>query len=128
MERIFLRKATLEDAELLFSWANDMDVRRNAFQQQDIMWEEHAAWMHKKLGDENCHIYIARIDMTHVSDELEGAERIHIFDSPPTVASERPIGQVRLDVKDGRAEIDYSIEWSTITRRKSLPWDFAITS
>ena len=37
MERIFLRKATLEDAELLFSWANDMDVRRNAFQQQDIM-------------------------------------------------------------------------------------------
>ncbi len=110
MERIFLRKATLEDAELLFSWANDMDVRRNAFQQQDIMWEEHAAWMHKKLGDENCHIYIARIDMTHVSDELEGAERIHIFDSPPTVASERPIGQVRLDVKDGRAEIDYSID------------------
>ena len=66
--------------------------------------------MQKKLGDGNCHIYIACIDMTPVSDGLEGTERIHIFDSPQTEISRRPVGQIRLDVEAGSAEIDYSVD------------------
>ena len=50
MEKIIsFRRATIEDAELLFSWANDFDVRRNAFSQQEILWDEHVEWFQKKL-------------------------------------------------------------------------------
>ena len=88
-KRIHLRKAVWEDGELLFSWANDIDVRRNALQQHEISWDEHTAWLKKKLQDADCRIYIACIQTTDVS--------------------ERPVGQLRLDVEDGTAEIDYSI-------------------
>ena len=87
MKDIFLRRASLDDAELLFSWANDIDVRRNAFRQQEILWDEHVKWLKGKLQDENCRIYIGYItaetmaDMTHMS--------------------EKPIGQIRLDSSDG---------------------------
>ncbi len=90
---VFLRKATLDDAELLFSWANDMDVRRNAFQQHEITWDEHMAWLAGKLEDENCHIYIAYVK---TADKM-------------TDVSETDIGQVRLDIMDGVGEIDYSV-------------------
>ncbi|MBO5093107.1 MAG: GNAT family N-acetyltransferase [Lachnospiraceae bacterium] len=84
MAAIFLREANEGDAELLFAWANDIDVRRNAFSQHEITWEEHTRWLKRKLNDESCRIYIAQ----------EGSE---------------PVGQIRLDIEDGRAEIDYSV-------------------
>lgn len=92
-EQINFRKATLEDAGLLFSWANDMDVRKNAFAQHEISWEEHIAWFQRKLADTDCQIYIAYKNMTDMS--------------------EKPIGQLRLDIEGDTAEIDYSVcaEW-----------------
>lgn len=92
--QINFRKAVWEDAELLFSWANDMDVRRNAFTQHEISWDEHAQWFQKKLSDEDCCIYIA------YQNRIGGmAERLR----------ERPIGQIRLDIDGDKAEIDYSV-------------------
>lgn len=84
MTTIFLREAQADDADLLFSWANDIDVRRNAFSQHEITWEEHVQWFKRKLNDTSCHIYIAQADG-------------------------RPVGQIRLDIQDGKAEIDYSV-------------------
>jgi len=84
---ISFRRATIEDAELLFSWANDIDVRRNAFSQQEILWDEHIEWFQKKLKDDKCVIYIA------CADEK----------------TERPVGQLRLDIDGEEAEIDYSV-------------------
>lgn len=92
---VFLRKAIPEDAELLFSWANDIDVRKNAFQQHEITWDEHINWFKKKLQDESCYIYIADADMTQSSENSHTAGR--------------PVGQIRLDVECGVAEIDYSV-------------------
>ena len=65
-KRIHLRKAVWEDGELLFSWANDIDVRRNALQQHEISWDEHTAWLKKKLQDADCRIYIACIQTTEI--------------------------------------------------------------
>lgn len=86
---INFRKAVLDDAELLFSWANDIDVRRNAFRQHEILWDEHMEWFQRKLKDEDCHIYIAYKNMPDMS--------------------EKPIGQLRLDIEGDEAEIDYSV-------------------
>ncbi len=87
--RLHLRRAGAADGELLFSWANDIDVRRNAFSQKEIGWEEHVQWLKGKLADESCLIYIGYIYMTDMSEKC--------------------IGQVRMDLEDGRAEIDYSV-------------------
>lgn len=88
-DRINFRKAVPDDAELLFAWANDMDVRRNAFSQHEITWDEHAAWFGRKLADQDCCIYIAYKNRTDRSEE--------------------PVGQIRLDIEAGIAEIDYSV-------------------
>lgn len=89
MKRVHIREAGIADAELLFAWANDMDVRRNAFSQHEISWEEHTAWLKRKLAAGGCHILIGFI----YGEKME----------------ERPIGQVRFDIADTGAEIDYSV-------------------
>lgn len=79
-----LRRVTNEDLMLIFSWANDSDVRKNSFNQSEISLEEHKSWFRKKLEDENCYFYIL---------EAEGV----------------PVGQIRLDVENNSGYISYSI-------------------
>jgi len=86
----YLRKAKAEDVELLFAWANNLDVRRNAFQQQEITWEEHKAWYERKLRQDESQIFIACIS----TDGGDG----------------KPVGQIRLDRDGDSAQIDYSID------------------
>ncbi|MBE5847866.1 MAG: GNAT family N-acetyltransferase [Lachnospiraceae bacterium] len=82
---ISLREITKEDSALLLKWANDETVRRNSFHTEQIGEAEHEAWFAKKLADPDCYIYIA---------EEDG----------------RPVGQIRADIEDGVAEIDYSVD------------------
>ena len=82
---ISLRRAVIQDDKLLFAWANDIDVRKNAFEQHEITWEEHIQWFQRKLSARDCYIYIASVN-------------------------DRPVGQIRLDIEDNRALIDYSVD------------------
>ena len=41
---LFCRRATSEDAELYFNWANDESVRTNSFNQDTIPYENHLKW------------------------------------------------------------------------------------
>lgn len=79
-----LRQATIEDLALYFVWANDPVVRTNSFNSDAIKIEDHRQWFAKRLADVNCYMYVLCED---------GA----------------PVGQIRFDVADGAAEIDYSI-------------------
>jgi spore coat polysaccharide biosynthesis predicted glycosyltransferase SpsG/RimJ/RimL family protein N-acetyltransferase len=80
-----LRKATMEDAELLFNWANDLTVRRNSFNITPIIWNNHIAWLEEKLTSKESILLI----LTAGSDS---------------------IGQIRFDSgPDGFWYIDYSI-------------------
>ncbi|WP_158002136.1 hypothetical protein [Clostridium botulinum] len=36
-----LRKVNEKDCEPLFQWANDKEVRKNSFNTEDIIYEEH---------------------------------------------------------------------------------------
>lgn len=76
---ITLRRATSDDARLLFSWINDQEIRQMSFSSAAISWEEHSNWFSKKLDDSNCVIYLAfnedqvavgqvRFDKTAVSE------------------------------------------------------------
>ena len=82
--RQYLRKATIEDRDLLFQWANDPLVRKNSFSTTEIAYEEHVNWYNRVLNREDCIQYIY----------MDG---------------ECPVGQVRITLNGDSAEIGYSI-------------------
>lgn len=77
-----VRDATINDARMLFDWANAPLVRSSSLSPEPIPWKNHLEWMERKLADSRCRIYIG----------MDG---------------NRAIGQIRFDVRDdGDAEID----------------------
>ncbi len=84
MKKLYIRRATPEDVDLVFEWANDKTVRENSFNSEPIPYEEHAKWFGNKLKDSNCLLFIM---------ETDGI----------------PVGQIRLDITDDLAEISYAI-------------------
>lgn len=79
-----LRKAASDDMDLLFEWANDADVRRNAFNTDAIPYDEHKKWFCGALADKDILQYIM----------CDGGQ---------------PVGQIRLNIEGKSAYIDYSI-------------------
>ena len=86
--KLRLRDIETTDIDLLFRWANDPTVRQNAFNTEPIPYEDHRAWFVKMLADKDVQQYILCNDNT-------------------------PLGQIRLNIEDNKAVIDYSIdkEW-----------------
>jgi spore coat polysaccharide biosynthesis predicted glycosyltransferase SpsG/RimJ/RimL family protein N-acetyltransferase len=81
-----IREVSWNDAEQLFIWANDPDVRRNAVNNEPIVWNNHIKWLSKKLTSADTKIFIL---------EFQGI----------------PVGQIRFDKNDsGQWVIDYSVE------------------
>jgi RimJ/RimL family protein N-acetyltransferase len=56
--KIEIRDATINDAEILFEWANDLNTRQNPFNPETIEWNDHISWLRKKLLDPLTRIYI----------------------------------------------------------------------
>ena len=81
---VSLRKATMEDMDLLYKWANDTTVRENSFNTEPIPYENHIKWFNKMMNDESVLQFILMEDDT-------------------------PVGQIRLNIEASEAEIGYSI-------------------
>ncbi len=81
---IYLRSAEPDDIQLIFQWANDPTVRKNAFSTKKIAWEEHVQWYTRLMESDNAKLYI----MVH---------------------GDQAIGQLRLDLHGESAEITYSV-------------------
>lgn len=82
---IKLRRAGLDDAQLLWAWANDPGVRAVSFSTDAIPWERHIQWLQSKLAAPGCVFFVAM--------DAHGA----------------PIGQVRYDIKAGEAVISIGL-------------------
>ena len=80
-----LRKATVQDAELLFNWANDDVVRSNSIHSEKIIWADHLNWLDHKLSSSNILLILQ--------------------------VGEQPAGQIRFDFdcQENGWLIDYSI-------------------
>jgi UDP-2,4-diacetamido-2,4,6-trideoxy-beta-L-altropyranose hydrolase len=76
-QRYTLRRATAQDAQLYFSWANDPGVRQNAVHPEPIAWEAHIAWFTKRLQDPESYLYL----LQSPAGDLIGQVRIE-FDGP----------------------------------------------
>ena len=54
--------ANIDHQQLLFDWANDEETRMNSFSSAFIKWNDHVEWMHRKLADPFCKIYIFKFE------------------------------------------------------------------
>ena len=81
---LFLRYATIEDAEDIFRWRNDPDTRSNSFNKDEIDLETHMLWFGKRLGREDTLMYILMNGRTKV-------------------------GNIRIDIEGKTGEISYMI-------------------
>jgi RimJ/RimL family protein N-acetyltransferase len=82
---LLVRPANIDDAQLLYKWANDPTVRTNSLNNESIKWDQHLSWLKNKVNSANSEIYI--------------------FET-----KQKAIGQVRLDRIGEFWEIDYSID------------------
>lgn len=80
---VSLRLATIDDADLLFGWANDPVTRASSFNSDPIVWEEHVAWLGRVLAEPGRRLWVAE--------------------------SGGPVGMVRLDQSDGHEVISVSV-------------------
>jgi spore coat polysaccharide biosynthesis predicted glycosyltransferase SpsG/RimJ/RimL family protein N-acetyltransferase len=96
---VALRPATAADARLLWTWANEPQVRAMAFSSDPIDWDDHLAWLADRLSGGGSWIYVA-------GASGEGG----------------PWGQVRFDrVAEGEVDTDVSIDARHRGRRLGAP-------
>ena len=84
-DELKVRLALKRDCIDYFDWVNDPQVRENSLDSADIEWAGHQNWFTEKINSESTEMYV-----------LE--------------ASGLPVGQIRFELADGTAEIDYSLD------------------
>jgi UDP-2,4-diacetamido-2,4,6-trideoxy-beta-L-altropyranose hydrolase len=99
-----VRLARPDDCVNFFNWANDPEVREQSLSTSTIQWSEHKKWFAEKISSSSSEMYVIE-------------------------ASGLPVGQVRFDLVDGTAEIDYSLDelvrgrgWAAIAVDLSVKW------
>ena len=84
-DRLRVRRACFQDAELLWQWANDPSVRANSFHPEPILLDEHLEWYKEKLTSSDTRIWILELNQV-------------------------PVAQIRYDrVNTDTAEISFSV-------------------
>ena len=56
--QLYLRKATLEDAHLIYDWRTDASVRRRSTNNEIFSFESHLDFLKKRLSDPGCYLYM----------------------------------------------------------------------
>lgn len=82
---VVLRRATADDARLLWEWANEPVTRAMSFTTEPIPWGHHCAWLHDRLRRTDSLLLIA------------------------TNSDGVAVGQVRFDISGDSAEISVSV-------------------
>ena len=80
-----LRRAMLEDMQLYFIWANDPKVRLNSINTKPIDLEAHSTWFRNKIQTNNSALFVL-------------------------TANNLPVGQIRFDIENDVANIDFSLD------------------
>ena len=97
---IVLRKATMEDAELLFRWKNDPDTIANSITKRGVTMEEHVNWLQKVIDNPDRQLFILDIDGVSVGqlrldmeimEQVENKE-IHNYSNIPNITAEISYG------------------------------------
>lgn len=71
------RRATIDDKEICFQWANDPVARQYSYSPDPIPWEVHTDWFSKKIDDPYYFYFIPSIDSVRIGQvrfERENSE------------------------------------------------------
>lgn len=82
---LLLRPVKDDDCDRIWKWANDPDVRAFSFHPSAISLDEHKRWFYEKISDKNCKFFIILLN-------------------------NRPVAQIRFDLKDNYANISIIID------------------
>jgi RimJ/RimL family protein N-acetyltransferase len=86
LRAVELRRATLEDAEMLWLWRNDADARAQSRTSEPIMWADHVRWLTSLLADPNRQLFMAEQGDTAVGtvrfDPVDGGHELSITVAP----------------------------------------------
>ncbi|HRP54167.1 MAG TPA: GNAT family N-acetyltransferase [Fluviicola sp.] len=85
-KNIHFRRANQQDCQMYFTWANDLEVRKNSYKQEKISFEQHKIWYENQLNSSNSFLYVFLTE------------------------NEEPVGQVRIEIKAKKAVIGISID------------------
>jgi RimJ/RimL family protein N-acetyltransferase len=80
-----LINAQTSHANKFFEWVNDIQVRKSAFNSDNVLWKDHMDWFSTKLNSDNYNLFILKF-------------------------KHNLIGQVRLEKQDNTWLIDFSID------------------
>ncbi len=83
LPRFRMRRARADDIQLLWKWANDLDVRAASFSSAPIPWETHVAWFAEKFDK----------SLILIAEDDRGI----------------PFGQVRFDLNGDEADLNISL-------------------
>lgn len=75
---------TMDHADLLLTWANEEEVRKNSFQSSMITYKDHVKWLKSKIESSDSSIYLVKVRGEFV-------------------------GQIRIDIRQGLGYIDYTV-------------------
>jgi RimJ/RimL family protein N-acetyltransferase len=84
-ENLTLRPARASDVDDYFFWVNEPEVRRQSLNSEPIAYAQHVEWFGRRVSSEHSRMFV-----------LEAAAL--------------PVGQIRFDIEDEEAVIDYSID------------------
>ena len=79
-----LRPASLDDAELLFSWRNDPATRSASHHSEELVFDEHVRWLKSTLENDKRKLYVA-------------------------VFNDEPVGSVRADQEEAGYELSWTV-------------------
>ncbi|MEO2127026.1 MAG: GNAT family N-acetyltransferase [Christiangramia sp.] len=57
-----IKKATKDDLMITFNWATNKEVRRFAYNKNDIAFDEHKRWFLSSINDPNCKYYMFMVN------------------------------------------------------------------
>lgn len=86
MSKLRLRRATKEDANLLYEWRNDEATRRYSFNQDKVTFSSHLDWFTDSLANPDRCILIAENDTLPIGvfrfDKIESSLEVSIYLDP----------------------------------------------
>lgn len=80
-----IRKAGISDMLQFFDWVNEPMVRLNSFHSELIGFQDHEAWFLNRISSPTTFLFVLTL-------------------------GDLPVGQIRFDISDDRAWIDYSLD------------------
>lgn len=83
-EKITLRLATMNDADMLLEWRNDPETKKASHDTAEVQRNEHMSWLSRALSNPNRKLYLAEESGT-------------------------PVGTVRADFSHGLLELSWTV-------------------